>query len=79
MTVINFGGVVKPLLSNKVAYNKRITLAEDDRIVENDKNTASILNEFFSNIIKWNETNHVMKRNRKSQHRWSTDERNHEI
>ena len=24
---------------------------EDDKIVENDKNTASILNEFFSNII----------------------------
>ena len=44
-------GVVKPLLSNKVVYNERITLVEDDRIIENDKNTASILNEFLSDII----------------------------
>ena len=41
-----FGGVVKPLLSNKVVYNERITLVEDDKIIENDKNTASILNSF---------------------------------
>ena len=27
-------------------------LIENDKIVENDKNNASILNEFFSNIIK---------------------------
>ena len=47
----NFWGVVKPLLSNKVVYNERITLVEDDKIIENDKNTASILNEFFSNVI----------------------------
>ena len=47
----NFGGVVKPLLSSKVVHNERITLVEDDKIMENDKNTASILNEFFSNII----------------------------
>ena len=46
-----FTGVVKPLLSNKFVYNERITLVEDDKIIENDKNTASILNEFFSNII----------------------------
>ena len=46
-----FWGVVKPLLSNKVVHNEKITLVEDDKIVENDKNTASILNEFFSNII----------------------------
>ena len=46
-----FLGVVKHLLSNKVVYNERITLVEDDKIIENDKNTASILNEFFSNII----------------------------
>ena len=69
MTVRNFGSVVKPLLSNKVAYNERITLAEDDRIVENDKDTASILNEFFCNIIKPLRIQKVMKRNRKSQHR----------
>ena len=46
-----FWGVVKPLLSNKVVYYERITLVEDDKIIENNKNTASILNEFFSNII----------------------------
>ena len=46
-----FWGVVKPLLSNQVAHNERITLVEDDKIVENHKDTASILNEFFSNII----------------------------
>ena len=61
----NFWGVVKPLLSNKVVYNERITLVEDDKIIENDKNTASILNEFFSNIIttlgipQYNETEPV--------------------
>ena len=43
-------GVVKPLLSNKVVHNERIILVEDDKIVENDKNTASILDEFFCNI-----------------------------
>ena len=46
-----FWGVVQPLLSNKVVHNKRITLAEDDKIIENDKNTVSVLNKFFSNII----------------------------
>ena len=46
-----FQGVVKPLLSNKVAYNERITVVEYDKIIENDKSTASILNEFFSNTI----------------------------
>ena len=60
-----FWGVVKPFLSNKVVYNDRITLVEDDKVVENDKNTASILNEFFSNIIttlgipQYNETEPV--------------------
>ena len=46
-----FWVVAKPLLSNKVVYNERITLVVDGKIIENDKNTASILNEFFSNII----------------------------
>ena len=60
-----FWGVVKPLLWNKVVYNEKITLIEDDKIIENDKNTASILNEFFSNIIatlgipQYNETEPV--------------------
>ena len=46
-----FWGVVKPLLLNKVVSNEKITLVEDNKIVEKDKNTASVLNEFFSNII----------------------------
>ena len=46
-----FWGVVKPLLSNKVVYNERVTLVEDDKIIESNENTASILNEFSSNII----------------------------
>ena len=57
--------MVKPSLSSKVVYNERITLVEDDKIIDNDKNTASILNEFFSNIIttlgipQYNETEPV--------------------
>ena len=39
-----FWGVVKPLLSNEVVHNERITLVEYDKIVENDKLTASVLN-----------------------------------
>ena len=59
-------GVVKPLLSNKVVYNERITLVEDNKIVENDKNTASILNKFFCNITTpriphYNETEPVSR------------------
>ena len=30
-------GVVKPVLSNKVVSNEKITLVEQDNIVENDK------------------------------------------
>ena len=44
--------MVKPLLSNKVVYIETITLLEDGNIVENDKNTESILNKFFFNIIR---------------------------
>ena len=60
-----FCGVVKPLFSNKVFHNEGTILVEDDKIVENDKNTASILNEFFSNITttlgipQYNETEPV--------------------
>ena len=47
----NFWSVVKPVLLNKVVSNKKITLVEQDNIVENDKKTAILLNLFFSNII----------------------------
>ena len=40
--------VVKPLLSNKFVSNEKITLIEGDNILEIDKNTASVLTEFFS-------------------------------
>ena len=55
--------MAKPLLSNKTVYNERITLVEDDRIIENDKNTSYILNEFSLIITtlgipqyKWNKS-----------------------
>ena len=41
-----FWGVVKPLLSNKAVYNERTTLVEDDKIIENDKNTAIFMHFF---------------------------------
>ena len=47
-----FWSVVKPLLSNKVVSNEKIILVENDKIVENDKESATVLNNFFSNIIK---------------------------
>ena len=47
-----FWKVVKPMLSNKVKSNEKITLIENDEIVRNDKETAKVLNNFFSNIIK---------------------------
>ena len=58
-----FWSVVKPILSNKVISNEKVTLIEHNNIVENDKKTATVFNNFFSNIIKnlgipeYNETN----------------------
>ena len=46
-----FWGVVKPVLSNKVMSSEKITLVENDDILENDKRTATVFNNFFSNII----------------------------
>ena len=45
-----FWGLVKPLLSNKVVSNENITLVEQENIVKNDKKTATVVNDFFSNI-----------------------------
>ena len=47
-----FWSVVKPILSNKVVSNEKVTLIEDNNIVENDEKTATVFNNFFSNIIK---------------------------
>ena len=46
-----FWGVVKPVLSNKVMSSEKITLVENDDILENDKRAATVFNNFFSNII----------------------------
>ena len=46
-----FWDAVKPLLSNKVVSNEKIAPVEDDKIVEENKNFASVLNKFLSNII----------------------------
>ena len=59
-----FWSVVKPLLSNKVVSNEKITLIENN-IIENDEKTAAVLNNFFSNVItslnipQYNETEPV--------------------
>ena len=39
-------------MSNKAVSNEKIILVENDKIVENDKKSATVLNNFFSNIIK---------------------------
>ena len=38
-------------LSNKIVSREKLTLMEEDEIVENDINTAQILNTFFSNFV----------------------------
>ena len=42
-----FWSVVKPLLSKKVVSNEKITLIENDNIIENDEKTVAVLNNFF--------------------------------
>ena len=46
-----FWKTVKPLLSDKVTSNQKITLIENDEIINNDQETARIFNTFFSNIV----------------------------
>ena len=47
-----FWSVVKPILSNKVISNEKVTLIEDNNIVENDKKTATGFNNFFLEYYK---------------------------
>ena len=47
-----FWEVVKPLLSNKIVSNKKITLAEGEEIIKADQANVKVLNNFFSIIIK---------------------------
>ena len=46
-----FWSVAKPLLSNKVVFNEKITLIENNNIIKNNEKTATVLNNFFSNVI----------------------------
>ena len=43
---------VKPMLSNKFVISEKITLVDNEKIINNDKKIAKALNDFFSNIIK---------------------------
>ena len=47
-----FCKTIKPFLSDKIVSTEKLTLIEDDEIVESDINTVlQILNTFFSNIV----------------------------
>ena len=46
-----FWKTIKPFLSNKIMSREKVTLIEEDEIVESDINTAQILNTSFSNIV----------------------------
>ena len=47
-----FCRTVKPLVSDKSKSNEKITLAEDNKIISEDKGNAELLNGFFSNAVK---------------------------
>ena len=40
------------MLSNKYVNSEKITLANNEKIITNDKEIAKVLNDFLSNIIK---------------------------
>ena len=49
-----FRKTIKPFLSDKIVSRvivSKISLTEEDEIIESDRNTAQILNTFFSNIV----------------------------
>ena len=43
---------MKPLLSNKIVPNEKITLVETTEIRKSDKEIGKVLNDFFSTIIQ---------------------------
>ena len=47
-----FWKVLKPFLSNKIMSSEKIALAEGTKSLRNDKETAKVLNNFFSTIIQ---------------------------
>ena len=46
-----FWKTIKPFLSDKILSREKVTLIEEDEIIEGDLNTTQILNTFFSNIV----------------------------
>ena len=46
-----FWKAVKSFLSDQVTSTQKITLIDNDKIVENEDDTARVLNTFFSNTI----------------------------
>ena len=47
-----FWKIAKPVLSKKIKCNERITLIENDKIIQTEKGPAKVLNAFFSNIVQ---------------------------
>lgn len=47
-----FWNVVKPCLSNKIITNENVTPFEGDEIINSNKEIATVVNTFFSNIMK---------------------------
>ena len=49
--------IIKPLLSNKIVSNEKITIVKGDKIIRREKETAKVLNEFLTshNLIKLTE------------------------
>ena len=47
-----FWKTLKPLLFDTSKLNEKITLAEDNKIINEDKDNAELLNSFFSNAVK---------------------------
>ena len=43
--------VVKPLLSNIIASNGKVTLVEGEEVIKTDQANPKVLNNFFSDII----------------------------
>ena len=47
-----FWKVLKPLSSNRIVSNEKITLVDGEEIIKTDQTNAKVLNSFFSNDIK---------------------------
>ena len=43
---------MKPLLSNRIVSNEKLTLVKGKEIIKTNQTNANMLNNFFSNIVK---------------------------